>query len=255
MNQFIWESFNHPQLSKLRTKYNLDEVISQGKNEFENQLLLKDWIHKTLPFGFPKEDYSSKSAFEILEDAALGKPMHCTQYAFALLQCSTALGWYARKLSIDSDHEEEEEEMHHGIIDIWSKQLQKWYVIDGMNNLHYEKDGIPLNSLEIRFEYLKNEGKDLKGIIGNNKEELEYSSDSKGFNTPSNYFWFFIALRNNFFEKPGLYDTKALLWIDESNENKIWYKGGGKKGESYKHPMYESQFIKTSNINEAFPQM
>lgn len=124
-----------------------------------------------------------------------------------------------------------------------------------MYNLHFEKKGIPLNALEIRDEYLKNGGEYIKGIVRNNKKTISYNEKSKGFDTPSNYFWFFVSLRNNFFEQPGLYDTKALLWIDNYNKNKIWYMSGGKKGKSYKHPMYESQFIMTNDINLCFPKM
>ncbi len=125
-----------------------------------------------------------------------------------------------------------------------------------MHNLHYEKDGLPLNALEIRSEYLKNSGKDIIGVIGNKERFIRYKSDDKGFNTPSNFFWFFIGLRNNFFEKPNIWDTKALLWIDDHNKDKIWYKGGGKHGNSKPHPMYEyNQFIETSDQDLCFPTM
>lgn len=255
MTDFIWEKFSNPLVIKLRNKYDLPGIIKIGKNEFEKQLLLKEWIYNTLPHGFPKTDYSEKSAFEIIDDAKENKPMFCTQYALAYLQCSVALGWYTRKLGIDTDHDFDEEEMHHGVVDIWSNHFQKWYVIDTMHNLHFIKEKIPLNALEIRNEFLTNRGKEIKGVIGNNKKDITYNENSKGFNTPSNYFWFFISLRNNFFEIPGIYNTKTLLWFDEYSKNKIWYMGGGKKGKSYKHPMYASQFIMTNDKNVCFPRI
>ena len=55
--------------------------------------------------------------------------------------------------------------------------------------------------------------------------------------------------------EPGLFNTKALLWIDEFNKGKVWFKGGGSKGKSIVHPMYENQFIKTSDIELCFPIM
>ena len=87
------------------------------------------------------------------------------------------------------------------------------------------------------------------------KNEILYLEDSNGFNTPSNYFWFFISLRNNFFSRPGLYDTNTFLWVDEYNKNKIWYKGRGKNDLAEKHPMYKSQFIQTSIVDMCFPVM
>lgn len=252
MNEYKWESFNHPQLNELRQKYNLDGIISSGKDEFEKQLLLKDWVNKTLPNGTPK-DYSQLSALEILEDAKQGLKFWCTEYAFTFLQCATALEWYARKLGVDFDHPKEHKDRHHGITDIWSSQFKKWYVVDAQNNIHYEKDGIPLNALEIRLEYIRNKAVEVTGIIGNHSETIQFNTDSEGFNTPSNYFWFFVSQRNNFLKQPGLFNTQTYLWIDEFNQDKTWYKI--QNGESIPHPMYEHQFIKTNSIEDCFPSM
>lgn len=250
---YKWESFNHPEVIKLEDKYNLSEIVGLGKDEFSKQLHLKDWVHKTLPLGYNiKRDY--KNTLEILEDVTVGQ-FYCSHYALTFIQTGIALGWYTRKLGIDFDHKQGEEEKHHGIADIWSNQHKKWYVIDAMHNLHFEKEGIPLNALEIRLEYLKNKAKDIFGVVGVNEKQLSYGKDTFGFDQPSNYFWFFILLRNNFFEDPNMYNGKSLLWSDGYNANKIWYKGGGKKGVSVPHPQYEEQFVKTSDFNLCFPNM
>ncbi len=52
-----------------------------------------------------------------------------------------------------------------------------------------------------------------------------------------------------------MYNGKSLLWSDEYNADKIWYKGGGKKGESVPHPQYKEQFIKTNDFGLCFPDM
>jgi len=251
--KFVWESFDHPLAIQLKEEFQLEKVVESGRSEFEKQLLLKEWVYHTLPHGNnPRPDY--QNAIEILRDAK-GNQFYCSHYALVYLQCATALGWYCRKLGVDYDHKQGEEERHHGVTDIWSNQYQKWYVIDAMHNLHFEKDGIPLNALEIRNEHLKNRAKDIQGIVGNHSGTVAYDEESFGFDIPSNYFWFFILLRNNFFEDPDMYNSKALLWSDEYNQDKIWYKGGGSKGESRLHPMYENQFIKTSDFDLCFPKM
>lgn len=256
MPKYQWEDFNNPQVIKLRQVFQLETIVMEGRNEFEKQVLLRDWLYRTLSLGSPKRDYATLSAFEILEDAKQGYQMYCTWFTFAFIQCGTALGWYTRKIGVDYDHIQGEEEKHHGIGDIWSDQFNKWYVVDVMHNLHYEKDGIPLNALEIRSEYLENGGQNIVGIIGNKEKIINYRKDDRGFNTPSNFFWFFIALRNNFFEKPNIWNSKAYLWVDKYNKDKIWYKGGGKHGESKPHPMYEyNQFIETSDKDLCFPLM
>lgn len=237
--KYQWEDFKHPKLKLLRERFELEKVVKKGKSEFEKQLLLKSWVKQKLPLGYnPKREY--QGALEILTDK--NGEFFCSHYALVFIQCAAALGWYSRKLGIDYDHLFGEEEKHHGVTDIWSNDFQKWYVVDAMHNLHFEKDGIPLNSLEIRQEYLKDKAKNVVG-------------ETFGFDQLSNYFWFFILLRNNFLENPNIYNSKALLWTDEFNKDKIWYKRGGKKGESRPHPMYESQFIKTQDFNLCFPRM
>lgn len=250
MNEYTWEQFNHPRLLKLRHEYNLDGVIALATDEFTKQLLLKDWVAKTLPNGTPK-DYSQLSALEILSDAKHGCKFWCTEYAFTFLQCATALEWYARKLGVDFDHTQEQKDRHHGVADIWSSQFNKWFVVDAQHNLHYEKDGVPLNALEVRLEYLKNKAANVTGVIGNHAKTIAFNPDSEGFATPSNYFWFFASQRNNFFEQPGLYNTNTYLWVDEYNQAKTWYKFQG--GKPLPHSMYEHQFIKTNNVKICFP--
>jgi hypothetical protein len=252
--KYIWEDFERPKLKFLKEKYNLEQVVDKGKSEFEKQLLLKEWVHGVLPHGNnPKLHY--KDAIEILEGAKKGDEFYCTHYALTFIQTATALGWYSRKVSIDSDHGFREEEMHHGVCDIWTSTYKKWYVLDVQHNLHFEKDGIPLNVYEIRMEYLKNKAENVTGVLGQHKKRVYYNSYKKGFNQPSNYFWFFILLRNNFFMNPNIYDAKALLWIDKYNINETWFMGGKNKGRYRKHPLYKKGFIKTSDINFCFPRI
>ena len=248
---YIWEKFDHPKLHELRTEFSLNQVISSGKTEMEKQILLRHWVSGVLPSGRPK-DYSRLSALDILRDAKTGNTFWCTEYAFTFLQCATALGWYARKLAIDWNHEREQRDRHHGIADIWSNQFEKWYAVDAQHDLHYEKDGMPLNTLEIRMEYLGNKAQNVKGVYGDGTV-VSYGYDNQGFNTPSNYFWFFISQRNNFLEAPGLFDTKAYLWRDGYNKDKTWYRNEGNV--SMEHPMYKAQFVFTQDQKLCFPDM
>jgi len=38
--------------------------------------------------------------------------------------------------------------------------------MDAMNNLHYEENGVPLSTREIRAAWLKNKGVDVKHDVG-----------------------------------------------------------------------------------------
>lgn len=251
--EYQWEDGNHPKLTELRIGYNLNEVVSAGKTEYDQQILLKEWVHGILPRGKPEEMYYDKSALEILEDARNGKKMYCTQYAFTYVQCALALGWQSRKLSIDWDHEIDQKDRHHGIADVWSETYNKWYSIDPENNLHFEKEGRPLSALEVRMEWLQDFAADVTGVIGNNKEDVRYDKESYGHDTPSNYFWIFTSLRNNFFAEPGLFSTKGYIWIDTYNEAKKWYRNDPAIGEPQIHSGYSYQFVPTTDSTKLYP--
>lgn len=248
--QYIWENFDHPLLKELKEKYFLEKVIFGGKNEFEKQILLKQWVYKTLPLGYNNTNYY-KSALGVLNDKENAGGFNCTWYVLVFLQCASALGWYVRKLGIDSDHKFGEEEMRHTIVDVWSNEYKKWFVIDPMFNAHFEDDGKPLNALEIRKAYLNAEK--IERVFGKNEKEKLPQRVKNRHDVPSNYFWFFILSRNNFLENPDIFDSKALLWIDRFNKHKTWFVGGTNKGEFQKHPMYKDAFIQTGDYSLCFP--
>ena len=178
---------------------------------------------------------------------------NCSWYVLLFIQCAQALDWYVRKLGIDTNHGFGEEEMRHTVVDIWSPEHRNWYVIDPMFNAHFEKDNEPLNTFEIRKSYLQKEK--IEKIFGNHEEESLSEKIKDRYDTPANYFWFFVLLRNNFIENPNIYDSKALLWVDEHNRDKTWYVGGKNKGEFKKHPMYGGAFKKTDDYKTFFPDM
>ncbi len=249
--KFFWDSQDRTELKLLRQIYKLDEVVGGGKDDFEKIILLKKWVHDTLPLGKnPTNDYTDVT--EILEDATSGKgEFFCSHYALVFIECATALGFKARKVGVDNDHEFGEEEMHHGVADIWDSVHGKWIVIDAMHNLHFEKDGSPLNALEVRNEYIQNGARDVEGVIGLNESRIKYSGVEVGFDTPSNYFWFLIYTDNG----PNMKMSPVILFTDEDNEGKTWYRGGKHKGEFGLHPMYQGQFVKVIDSNIVFPNM
>ncbi|EKE05471.1 MAG: hypothetical protein ACD_19C00277G0005 [uncultured bacterium] len=247
--QFEWDNPNRKELVELKIKYDLDKVVETGKDNFEKILLLKEWVYKTLPHGNnPIKNY--QNATQILDDATSGQgEFYCSHYAQVFIECANALGFKARKVGVDNNHELGEEEMHHGIADVWDSVHNKWVVIDAQHNLHFEKVGIPLNALEVRNEFIGNGAKDIEGVVGVNEKRIKYDGSETGFDTPSNYYWFFVYTDNG----PNMWQSPTILFIDQVNEGKTWYRGGKNKGEFKPHPMYEGQFVKITNSEIVFP--
>lgn len=239
--QFVWENFDHPQLKVLKEKYSLEKIVAGGKDEFEKQLLLKKWVFDTLPLGYNNSN-QYKNALEVLEDRGKTRGFNCTWYVLVYLQCAIALGWYVRKLGIDINHESDESEKKHTVVDIWSADFKKWYVIDPMFNVHFEKEGVPLNAFEVRREYLNKH--DIQKVFGNYEKEKLPEKVKDHHDNSANYFWFFVLARNNYFENSNVYDSKALLWVDEFNREKL-----------EKHPVYNGNFIPSNDLGLFYPSL
>mgnify|MGYP001603515524 CR=1 FL=1 len=250
---FVWEDFNHPKLKELRDKYLLKEVVAGRRDEYEKQLLLKKWVSTILPLGYNNFNQYS-TAMEVLDDRSNLGGFNCSWYTLVYLQSAIALGWYARKIGIDTDHKFGEEEKRHTVIEIWSNKYNKWYVIDPMFSTNFEMDGTPLNAYEIR-KSLTEENENIDTVIGLRDHSFPLSGFKEMHNTPNNYFWFFVLLRNNFLQDSNIYNSQALLFVDKYNKGKVWFVGGKDKGEFKKHPMYDGAFIQTSDLNRIYPTM
>ena len=63
---FKFDSADNPKLKELRDRYKLDEVITSTTNEFDQQVLLMDWVHNRFrKFGQPTKQ--TRGALDILQ--------------------------------------------------------------------------------------------------------------------------------------------------------------------------------------------
>src|SRR5687767_5874819 len=46
--RFRFDRHDNPKLKALRSRYALDEVVIAGRDEFERQVLLLDWVHNRI---------------------------------------------------------------------------------------------------------------------------------------------------------------------------------------------------------------
>jgi hypothetical protein len=78
-------------LVELREKYELDAVIAGGRTEFEQMLMLKEWVRNRWDHGWSREP-EARNALEILEAAELGSDFSCRYYSITMMQSLLALG-------------------------------------------------------------------------------------------------------------------------------------------------------------------
>jgi hypothetical protein len=170
--RFKFDSFNNLKLKELRARYKLDEVVAPGKDEFDRQVLLLDWVHHQFKkFGRPS--ISTKGALEILDGIQQGHSFFCTHYAQVYVSVAASLGWVDRELALRRHQGVAQGgSSEHSVTEIWSNQHRKWIMMDPTANMHLEKNGVPLNAFELRQEWFYHEGKDLVFVVG--KEHKQY---------------------------------------------------------------------------------
>src|SRR4051812_2767786 len=158
--RFKFDSFENPKLKELREKYRLDEVVQSGKDEFEKQLLLLDWVnHRFKKFGKPSSQ--ARGASEILKAIDGGHTFFCSQYGDVFVSAAAAMGWVDRAMALRRPDDWGSGSTEHTSTEIWSNQFRKWVMLDPTFAMYVEKDGVPLNAYELRQEWLVKGGKGL----------------------------------------------------------------------------------------------
>lgn len=171
--RFKFDSAKNPKLAELRERYQLDETIAPGKDEFDRQVLLMDWVHRRFKkFGQPSTP--AKGGLEILKGIEEGHTFFCSHYAQLLASSAVSCGWVDRLLALRRHQGVSARggSTEHSTTEIWSNQYAKWVMLDPTSNMYLEKAGVPLNAWEIRQEWFYNSGKDLVFVIG--KERQKY---------------------------------------------------------------------------------
>jgi hypothetical protein len=172
--RFRFDRHDNPRLKELRWRYKLDEVVASGKDEFEKQVLLLDWVHHRFrKFGRPTSD--AKGALQILSANDAGHTFFCAHYADVMVSAAASLGWVCRGLALRRPDHIGSGATEHSSTEIWSNQHRRWVMFDPTFAMYVEKEGVPLNAFEVRQEWFYRDGKDLVFVIGKERKQFRKS--------------------------------------------------------------------------------
>ena len=170
--RFRFDSWTNPKLKELRERYKLEDVIAQGRDEFDKQVLLMDWVHRQFKrFGRPST--ASRGALDILDGIEQGHTFFCSHYAHVMVSSAASLGWVDRELALRRHQGVAKVggSTEHSVTEIWSNQHRKWVMLDPTSNMYLERDGVPLNAWEIREEWFYRGGTNLVFVVGSKRYE------------------------------------------------------------------------------------
>jgi hypothetical protein len=222
-------------LLELRARYQLDEVIAPARDELEQLLLLREWVHTRWRHGWTRTP-PARNALDILRAAEGGSDFNCGYFAVTLMQCLLALGFVARSVSICKRATEwmaaDEGNIGHSVVEAWSHQFHKWVVLDPDMNVHYERDGVPLGALEVHRAWVTRRWETVRMVQGPTPFRVTEKPESGATTTFRNSddqkaeLWIFgrhsvgdyyshvrLPLRNTQHSSAGPDDV--LRWIDE----------------------------------------
>ena len=162
--RFRFDTHDNPKLAALRERYKLDDVVAAGRDEFDRQVLLLDWVnHRFKKFGKPSSP--ARGALEILEANDAGHCFFCAHYADVFVSAAASLGWVDRALALRRPDHVGEGSTEHSSTEIWSNQHRKWVMFDPTFAMYVEKGGVPLNAYEVREEWFRRDGRDLVFVL------------------------------------------------------------------------------------------
>ncbi|MCL1912032.1 MAG: transglutaminase-like domain-containing protein [Leptospirales bacterium] len=233
---FTHESFNDQRLAKLRETGSFENYISAGKTEYEQMVLLKDWVYSNLKYSFRSPVPELVNSLEIMRLAAKGTTFLCVSYAALYLQCALSMGWTSRYIFLCMP-----DGRAHASVDIWSNQHQKWIYMDPTWNINVEENDVPMSILEIRQRWLSKKFSSMRFIFSGGKKALHFKSSEfpfRGGNSelwkarPINVAWLSyanevsIVNKNTLFSAANIYDYSQRYIIKDKNNSRALQKKG-----------------------------
>jgi hypothetical protein len=233
--RFKFDVRDNPKLKRLREMYKLDEVVAKGKEEFERQILLLDWVHTRFK-KFGKPSSKARGALDILQAIDQGHTFFCAQYADVMVSAAASMGWVCRDLALRRPDYIGSGSTEHSSTEIWSNQHRKWIMFDPTFAMYVEKDGVPLNAYELRHEWFNREGRDLVFVVGAQQKRYRKSdmpivrARFEGFGDLSidpsclNVYAFIGYIPNTNFMDAGLDYGKMFITQDKICDGTKWHK-------------------------------
>jgi hypothetical protein len=147
---FVPEKPDAPHLQALRNRYDLESVIANASSEYDAQLKLAAWVGTRFEHGTDEVPGGRQvcDPVAVFQAGESGKRFWCEIAASSMIHAASAVGWPARMITASTDGHTWE----HAVAELWSKQYQKWFVVDTDFNVVFEHQGVPLSAWELVHE-------------------------------------------------------------------------------------------------------
>jgi hypothetical protein len=221
-----FEDYYNPRLKRLRDEYELDKVVAGEPSEFRRMLKLRHWVHSRWPID--NNQRFSGDAFAILEQAKAGAGFNCSHSMAVQQAVMSSLGYIARNLGVDCNHEELGRNAHHGVNEVWSNEYAKWVLLDAKYDIHFERDGVPLSALELHEGVRADGGRGIVKMQGVDRRQTAMRAPEYPENGISNYWWVSFHVRQDPFSHPHWSGGNRLIVLDNAAfRETTWHRDHG----------------------------
>jgi len=251
---YAWQDYDNRHAAAFREKYRLQELIAGSADDWEAVLRLRHWAFTHVRDGNPS--FPAEAPEDIVSSSLAGATYYCTYFAYAFVAAANAVGFSARHLGIDCEHERGEASSHHGVADVWVNSLRKWVAVDPNYDYHYELNGVPLNAEEIGNLWRSRKGDGMSVFIGPERREVPRGRQSRVDKHEScGYYWCYIDSENDTFHRRRQnWPNPVVFLVDEERKRRKWYQGD--KENSQEHGRYTNgSFITTERYADAYPDL
>lgn len=209
---FEYQHFDNDKLRRLREKYLLNRIFIKTDTDFEGFIKLRDWVKSRWKHGYTLKEkvrFNNFDSLKILNLAERGEKFVCGEYSYTYVQCVAAVGGIARVVSVGSRDNRE----FHVVSEVWSNLWGKWIMMDVDQDMHYEKNGTPQNTLELHNALVYNKINKIEIVKG-----IHYSPYPHTIRSPTKgvelYYNIAVRMRNNFFMEYPKWHRRGNLFID-----------------------------------------
>jgi len=221
-----FEDYYHPRLKRLREDYYLDQIVEGDASEFRQILKLRHWVHSRWPID--NDQNFSGDAFAILEKAKTGAGFHCAHSMTVQQAVLSAMGYVARYVLVDRNHEDLGRSVHHGVNEAWSNDYAKWVLLDAKYDIHFERDGVPLSALELHEAVRADGGRGIVMVRGVDRSAVPMGDPQPPEASIRSYWWVGYPQRQNPFTQPHFAARERLVIFDnEAFRNTTWQRDQG----------------------------
>lgn len=261
--------FQNSQLQMFLNKFHAYlDYMKEGKTEWEQILLIRDWMHRAVPrsaydksivniYARPYPKGEGPDPFTMLETAGAGLAWWCPHFSYMLSLLYNGAGFVSRKLGNVSKYHPKLGVLCHGVTDVFVNDLGKWVQMDAHHDIHYTKNGVPLSPGEIGQEYFENEGQSVDRIVGLKEEKVSANvlRTVTGCHEAERAYWNRYIWGMDPFHAVGSWAPElAMQYIQSRHKGEYCYQGQGE--DCSLHVVYKKGIMQyTERKADVYPDM